>query len=71
MIRKFASELESWLQAALEDLPENLRAVKIDCKNLFPHLNRKTILIVTFWWYLLHCYSGQAFLSHAPATKFT
>ena len=31
MIRKFASELDSWLQAALEDLPENLRAVKIDC----------------------------------------
>lgn len=30
MIRKFASELDSWLRSALEDLPENLRAVKID-----------------------------------------
>lgn len=33
MIRKFASELESWLQTALEDLPDNLRAIKIDCES--------------------------------------
>jgi hypothetical protein len=43
MIRKFASELDSWLQAALEDLPENLRAVKIDRKNLFLSFKSTTI----------------------------
>ena len=32
LIRKFASELDSWLRTALEDLPENLRAVKFDRK---------------------------------------
>ncbi|XP_032794286.2 transcription factor RFX4 [Daphnia magna] len=41
MIRKFASELESWLQAALDDLPENLRAVKIDLARHFCHMLRR------------------------------
>ncbi|EFX87484.1 hypothetical protein DAPPUDRAFT_42744 [Daphnia pulex] len=41
MIRKFASELDSWLQAALEDLPENLRAVKIDLARHFCHMLRR------------------------------
>ena len=37
MIRKFSFELDSWLRAALEDLPESLRAVKID-RNVVPLL---------------------------------
>lgn len=49
MIRKFASELDSWLQAALEDLPENLRAVKIDRKNLFLSLKSTIIILKIFF----------------------
>ena len=69
MIRKFASELDSWLQAALEDLPENLRAVKIDCNyRLLTIVNNKDgdLKFKIFW----GAFSGAAFLSHVTATKF-
>lgn len=70
MIRKFASELESWLQAALDDLPENLRAVKIDRKNFYI-LNRKKKQSSFFIFGGIRCItSGTAFLSHATTTKF-
>ena len=46
MIRKFAFELDSWLRPALEDLPENLRAVKMD-RESFNLLDR--IVFVIGW----------------------
>ena len=44
MIRKFAFELDSWLRPALEDLPENLRAVKMD-RESFNLLDRIVFVI--------------------------
>ncbi|XP_050716547.1 transcription factor RFX4-like isoform X3 [Eriocheir sinensis] len=41
VIRKFTHDLDSWLRIALDDLPENLRQVKIDLASRFSRMLRR------------------------------
>ncbi|XP_037799468.1 transcription factor RFX4-like [Penaeus monodon] len=41
VIRKFTHDLDSWLRVALDDLPENLRQVKIDLARRFARMLRR------------------------------
>jgi len=63
MIRKFSFELDSWLRTSLEELPENLRAVKLDRKSIINNLITFRILKMLF------NISGSTFLPHASETE--
>ncbi|XP_042881829.1 transcription factor RFX4-like [Penaeus japonicus] len=59
VIRKFTHDLDSWLRVALDDLPENLRQVKIDLARRFARMLRRQTS-------LNHLCQASRMVLHAP-----